>query len=255
MKEIEVFRKKIQAGEQLIGAAITLDDPITTELVTRHMDFVWIDMEHGALGVKQVERHILSAKKNGKVTLVRVPGLDMCWIKGVLDAGAHGVIIPQLYTPEDFHLCVEFGRYIPEGKRGFGPRMPYEQEKMGSMKDYLEWANKNIYIAPQIETKESYEALDEILTIKGYDSLCIGPVDLAISMGFYGEVLNPVMLKVYEDIIKRAKQANVQVGIGMGINTDFARTVLGYGADWLQIGSDFDFINKLAADLYVSLNK
>ena len=255
MNEIVRFRKTIANGTQMIGAAITMNDIMAAELISRYMDFLWIDMEHGALSIDVVEGHILTAKKNGKSAIVRVPKLDMAWIKMVLDAGAHGVIIPQLYTPDDFFKVVEYGRYRPLGKRGFGPRIPYEYGKMGSASEYLEWANKNIYLAPQIETKESYDFLDEILSIDGFDALCIGPSDLSISMGYEGDINCTQMLSVYQNIIDRTKEAGKQVGFGMGVNVEYASKILDMGVDWLQIGSDFDYINKLSEDIFVKLKK
>lgn len=255
MKEIELFRQQIAKGSRMVGSAVTLNDVMATELIARHMDFVWIDMEHGAQGMDVVEGHILVAKKNGKSVVVRVPKLDMAWIKMALDAGAHGVIIPQLYTPGDFRQAVAFSRYAPVGKRGFGPRIPYEYGKMGSAKDYLEWANKNIYVAPQIETREAYENLDEILEIEGFDAICIGPADLSISMGYWGDITCKEMLAIYEDIITKTKKAGKHAGFGMGVNVEYAKIIFQMGADWLQIGSDFDFINKLSEEIYIELKK
>lgn len=254
MKSVERFRGEIKNGNKQIGASITLNDPMASEIITRRMDFTWIDMEHGSLAVDKVEGHILLAKKNGKTALVRVPALDMAWIKIALDAGAHGVIIPQIYTPDEVRSAVRYTRYHPLGIRGFGPRLSNAYGQMGSSREFIEWANRNIYLAVQLETRGAYESLDEVLTIEGYDAVCIGPADLAVSLGYYGDAACPEMRGILTDIISRVKSAGKDAGMGMGVNREFAGFALDAGVDWLQIGSDFDYI-ELSAGSLMSLKK
>ena len=255
MKEIEVFRQAIKQGKKMLGSNVALNDIISTEIVTRTMDFVWLDMEHGGLSIETVEGHIMMAKKNCKIALVRVPKLDEAWIKMVLDAGAHGVIIPQIRSAADVMLAVELTRYYPMGKRGFGPRIPYRYGEMGSTKEYLEWANKNIYVAIQIETREAYEHLDEILAVEGFDSICIGPADFSLSMGYYADITCPEMKAILKDVITRTKVAGIDVGFGMGTNLAYSQELLEMGVDWLQIGEDYNYINNMCENIYNTLKK
>jgi len=255
MRSVESFRSGINSGVQQIGGAVTLNDVMAAELVARNMDFIWIDMEHGSLAIDKVEGQILLAKKNRKTALVRVPELDMGFIKMALDAGAHGVIIPQIYTPDEVRLAVEYTRYYPKGKRGFGPRLSNAYGQMGSSKDYIEWANGNIYLAVQLETKEAYENLDRILGIDGYDAICIGPADLSLSLGYYADIACPEMRDILAKAIGKIKGAGKHVGFGMGVNPDFAKFVLGLGVDWLQIGSDFDYIEQMSKRLALELKR
>ncbi len=41
----------------------------------------------------------------------------------------------------------------------------------------------------------------------------------------------------------------------MGVNVEYASKILDMGVDWLQIGSDFDYINKLSEDIFMKLKK
>ena len=255
MRSIEDFRNKLQNGDKLIGGAITLSEIMSAEIVAHFMDFLWIDMEHGALDIGTVEGQILMAKKNRKPALVRVPKLDTAWIKMVLDAGAHGVIVPQVYSAEEVRRAVENARYFPVGKRGYGPRLPNVYGELGSGAEYIHWANKNIYLAIQLETKEAYEQLDSILEIDGYDALCIGPADLALSLGYHGEYSSAPMTDILSVIIPKIKRAGKDVGFGMAFNLDYAKIALKMGVDWLQIASDFDFIGLMAKRIMQDLKK
>jgi 2-keto-3-deoxy-L-rhamnonate aldolase RhmA len=255
MKEIEVFRQAVKQGKKMLGTNVALNDIMSTEIVTRTMDFVWLDMEHGGLSIDTVEGHIMMAKKNCKIALVRVPKLDDAWIKMVLDAGAHGVIIPQIRSADEVMLAVELTRYYPMGRRGFGPRIPYKYGEMGSAKEYLEWANKNIYVAIQIETRDAYEHLDEILAVQGYDSICIGPADFSLSMGYYADITCPEMKAILKDVITRTRAAGIDVGFGLGTNSEYAQELLEMGVDWLQIGEDYNYINNMCENICNAIRK
>lgn len=239
----------------MLGSNVSLKDIMSTEIVTRTMDFIWLDMEHGGLGIETIEGHIMMAKKNGKVALVRVPKLDDSWTKMVLDAGAHGVIIPQIRSASEVVKAVEITRYFPEGNRGFGPRIPFKYGEMGGIKEYLGWANRNIYVAIQIETRDAYENLGEILSVKGFDSICIGPADFSLSMGYYADITCPEMKSILKDVISRAKIAGKDVGFGMGVNLDYPRELLEAGVDWLQIGEDYNYINSMCENIYKTVKK
>lgn len=253
MKEIEDFRKSIKHGRKMIGSNVSLNDIMSTEIITRTMDFVWLDMEHGGLSIETVEGHIMMAKKNGKVAIVRVPKLEEDWIKMVLDSGAHGLIIPQILSEAEVRTVVELTRYYPEGRRGFGPRIPFRYGETGDVKEYLDWANKNIYIAIQIETSEAYKKLDKILAIKGFDAICIGPADLSLSLGYYADISCPEVKEIFKDIIQRAKSAKKDVGFGMGTDLDYSQELLEMGVDWLQVGEDYNYINIMCEKIYKKL--
>ena len=55
------------------------------------------------------------------VPVVRVPWNEPGIIGRVLDAGALGVIIPMVNTPDEARRAVDACRYSPAGARSFGP--------------------------------------------------------------------------------------------------------------------------------------
>ena len=255
MKSIEVFRNRLDLGEKLVGGSVTMKDPMSADIITQHMDFAWIDMEHGGLDISSVERHIIASKKNRKPALVRIPELTAGWVKQVLDSGAHGIIVPQLYTPEEVKQAVAFSRYYPSGARGFGPRVPNTYGAFESAAEYIEWANTNIFICVQIETAQAYEQLDAILSIAGYDSIVIGPADLSLNCGYYADITHPHVIEMIGSIIERAHSYNKYVGFGMAIDPPFAKRILQLGVDWLQVGGDFDYVSQSALNIFRLLNQ
>jgi len=56
----------------------------------------------------------------GVSPLVRLVGTEGWMVKRALDAGAHGILVPLLYTVADAQNLVQSAKFPPVGKRGFG---------------------------------------------------------------------------------------------------------------------------------------
>lgn len=74
-----------------------------------------------------------------------------------MDTGAHGVVVPLLYTADDARRLVESAKFPPVGRRGFGS--PFAMGNTGkiSATEYLQTANDSLLTIVQIETKEALE--------------------------------------------------------------------------------------------------
>ena len=76
---------------------------------------------------------------------------------GALDSGAHGIIVPLLYTVEDAKKLVDSAKFPPRGSRGFGSPFPMEKFGGQTTTEYLQQANDALLTIVQIETKEALE--------------------------------------------------------------------------------------------------
>ena len=182
---INNMRAKLRAGEIALGAGITLSDLTVTEALARSVDFVWIDMEHNATTTEAMLGHLIAARAGGAAALVRIPNNDVGWVKRVLDSGAEGIILPRAYSAREVAEFVSSCRYPPMGTRGFGPRRPMQYGRLGQA-EYLQQANRDVFVTVQVETVELLAELDEVLKLEGLDSLVLGPQDLSGSMGRLG---------------------------------------------------------------------
>ena len=165
-------KKKLNEGKAVVGSSIGRSDPWITELFSE-MGFDWllIDAEHGALDFSTIMSMLQSCKGTNCTPIVRVQSDDPSIIKRMLDAGAHGVVVPLCNTAEDAKRIVEACKYPPEGIRGFGPR----RGNLGNWKDYFDTANEEIFVAVQLETIEAVINVEEIMSVKGIDACIIGP--------------------------------------------------------------------------------
>ena len=57
---IAQFRQRLQQGEFLIGAAVTLTDPRVSEALADSVDFLWYDMEHTTLSPEALVVHLIA---------------------------------------------------------------------------------------------------------------------------------------------------------------------------------------------------
>lgn len=107
---------------------------------------------------------------SGVSPIVRVPSDSPAAIKRVLDAGAHGIMVPMIDTKEQAEAVVRAVKYPsdrwPRGVRGAGAMFaPAAFNQNG--RDYLLRANDNITICVQIESRTAVENVEEIVKVDG----------------------------------------------------------------------------------------
>ncbi len=100
----------------------------------------------------------------GVSPIVRIPDNQGWMVKRALDSGAHGIVVPLLYTAEDARKLVQSAKFPPTGQRGFGS--PFSMgmfDVSGGMTglEYLRQANDGLITIVQIETKEALENVSD----------------------------------------------------------------------------------------------
>lgn len=242
------FRDKLRAGRRLVGTAVTFSDPLLTEAVADAIDFFWYDMEHCKMSFDTLKLHLLAARGRGCPSIVRVTTGDVSQIKPALDAGADGIIVPQVKTVQEVRDIVAECRYAPAGRRGFGPRVPGDYGRIPA-KEIMRRANREVYVTVMIETREAVEAIEQILALPGLDGVVLGPMDLSIALGVGGDVEHARCIAAQKRVIAAARKAGKSVGAGMGANAAYARKLAARGVQWLQVGSDFEYVIQRAGEL------
>lgn len=185
------LKTKLKASKKTIGAWVQIASPFTAEILSSAgFDWLMLDMEHGPGDILTLVSQIHAMKSTDSVPLVRTPWNDFVIIKRILDAGAQGVLIPYVNTLAEAEQAVKACKYPLEGIRGVAgsPRAAGYGQNLGG---YLQRANTEIFIMIAIETPQAVENIDEILQVDGLDGLFIGPMDMASSMGYFGDPSQP----------------------------------------------------------------
>ncbi len=188
MTEIQTLKTLWRGGGTALGAWISLRESILAEAAANSgFDYVCIDMQHGLADYADVVTMLHSMARLPTVPIVRVPWNEQGIIGRVLDAGALGVIIPMVNSPEEARRAVAACRYAPKGARSFGPLTAAIRHGGG----YFGGADDAVACIPMIETRQAVEAIDDILAVEGIDAVYIGPADLSITYGLPPGVDNP----------------------------------------------------------------
>jgi len=108
----------------------------------------------------QMHESVAAIASCGVSPIVRIPDNQGWMVKRALDSGAHGIVVPLLYTAEDARKLVQAAKFPPQGQRGFGG--PFSMgmfDVQGGMSglQYLQQANEALLTIVQIETKEALE--------------------------------------------------------------------------------------------------
>lgn len=244
-ESLQKFRARLAAGQVCLGASISLSDPAVTEALGPSCDFFWIDLEHSPLGLESLQGHLIAARATGTPALVRVPSSAVAWIKRVLDTGAGGVIVPQVRSAAEVRQVVADCRYAPAGARGYGPRRAALYGQIAGA-DYLQHAQRDLFVAVQIENAAALEQIDEIAACEHLDSIVLGPWDLSFALGLPGQVSHPDVRRALSRIVAAARGAGKFVGSGCGCDAAIARQLLQLGVQWLQLGGDTDYLQHAA---------
>ncbi len=252
-KNLNTLKKKLGDGKLVKGFFLTMSDSIVSEIAgLAGYDYVWIDAEHGPLDRQEILHHIIAAQGSGCCAFVRVPIAEPSILKAILDMGADGIIFPFVNNKAIAERGVAACSYPKDGGvRGQGPIRAIQYGLSDEM-EYIENSFQNVFKIMQIETIEGYENLDEIMSVKGIDSLFIGAADLSRSIEGYRGEKNYVLSEVYDDICRRTKEKGIHLGVAIGPSKEDAERVIQKGVEWVVFGQD---ARALATALKDNLDK
>lgn len=228
------FRTRLLARERLHGTLVSLANADLSELLgQRGFDWLFLDTEHGAFSVEAIRAHLRATP--GCPTLVRVAALDHVGIAQALDAGADGVIVPQISSAEEAALAVQFGRYPPHGSRGLGASRAQGFGLDGG--GYLAGANAEVVIVVQAETVGALQEIAAIAATPGLDGILIGPYDLSASLGMPGNFTHPDFVAAITHIAMACEALKMPLGV-FGMQPAALQTYVAMGATLLVAGVD-----------------
>lgn len=211
-----VLRKRA-AGETAMGINVQTASAENVEMAgAAAYDFVVIDCEHGTTYVDHLTEMLRAADSVDVTSIVRVPTLDPVFIMRALDAGALGVIVPNIGTAAQARAAVAAAKYrMPDaefaatGQRGACPSTRANWHLATDWSAFAKWSNEQTVVWLLIESLAGARAIDEILEVPGIGAIVPGPFDLAQSMGLQGDVWNPRVTDVLQTIVAKASAKGV----------------------------------------------
>ena len=186
--------------------------------------------------------------------LARVPRGDHDLIKRVLDAGAHGIVVPMVDTVEQAKAAIAAAKYPPVGDRSVGGGL-HAINFDAAAGDYYEQANDNILVVLQTESPEGVENAPEIYSLPGVDAIFVGPNDLRFQMREDdGTFPSP---EEHEAMMQRVLATGKEVGTPVGLHVqtaDDVRRRIDEGWQFIAIGSELKMMLNSAQQIVTDLS-
>ena len=200
------LHSRLIARQPCVGTVVTLPDVALAELSASAFDFVWIDLEHGALGPADVQPLAIAARAAGAASLVRLGAAGDPALGAALDAGVDGVVVPRVNTAGEAARVVERLRLPPRGSRGSAARRASDYGRIPPQRE-------RPLCVVQVETLAAVEAADAIAAVEGVDALVVGCADLALAMGTRAHPSADRFREAVADVQNAAAAAGLASGI------------------------------------------
>jgi 4-hydroxy-2-oxoheptanedioate aldolase len=232
-----VLKDLLNGTETLIGMWQWILDPDITELFgAAGYDFILLDLEHTGRSIESARHCILAASVADIPIIVRVMELQQFLIEQVLDAGAQGVLVPQVETKQQCLDIVRYAKYAPEGERGSGGWSAARWLPGPNTPDHRAKINDRVFVSVIIETPLAMANLEDMLTVDGIDAFMPGPGDLSVRLGTSGTDASVT------ELIERAHQKIAAAGrIAWAAGGDPVR-MRELGARMVCLGSDLQVL-------------
>lgn len=180
---------------------------VAEALAALGFDWMAIDMEHGSAGVAYAEQAFIAMERHGCAPFVRLPSADPYLARRLLDAGAHGLLVPVVEDAAAFAAFAAHCLYPPEGRRGL------------ALERFNRWGDDfDVYLrefrpvlVPMVETRKGVTAADALAALPMVDALFFGPYDLSADLGHPGDFTTPAftaaLASVKADCLRHGKAA------------------------------------------------
>lgn len=247
------LKERIRSGEAVHGCWINLASTISAEIVGQAgFDWLLLDLEHGAGDVAIMYQQLQALSGSSSTPIVRIDHLWRPKAQRILDAGAAGIMFPQIQSAEEADEAVRMMYYPPRGMRGMAKMV----RATGFGKDANEYLNnldQKLVSVIQIETLNALENIEGIAATEGVDVLFVGPSDLTLSLGIFGQLDHAHYQNAIRDVADAANKHGKAVGVLLQDVSEYEMYYrLGYR--FFACGADSLFVRKGAEDLVKKLN-
>ena len=231
---IEVLR----GGEgPALGTWVKLPSLEIVEIIARTgYDFIVVDNEHSPLSLESTFNAIALGQALGLVVLVRVPDRSGGNVQRVLDAGADGLLVPQVAdraTAEAVGAQMTFSR--DGGVRGMGSTSRAGLWGLRPAAEYLEHGAQRVVHAIQLEELPAMERAGDLLAAPGVNAAFIGYGDLGLSSGLTSS--DPKLQELTQQVVEITRERRMPLGTAVG-TAEAAAAAAKQGFTYVLVSND-----------------
>ena len=242
------IKQRILSGEVVFGCWVNMGSLVSAEIVGRAgFDWILVDLEHGAGDDTIMYQQLQVLQGTGVTAMVRTDDLARNKVQRIMDAGAAGIMFPQIQSAQEAERAVQLMYYPPRGVRGMAKSVRAHGYGRNSS-DYIDNVEKNLITVIQIETVQAIKEVDAIAATPGVDVLFVGPSDLSLAYGIFGQVNHPLYQEAIRAVVAAAKKHKKIAGVLLQEVDEYEMYhTLGYR--FLACGADGYFVSRGADEL------
>jgi 4-hydroxy-2-oxoheptanedioate aldolase len=204
------IRQLWAGGKPALNCWITLPGTLAAEMLAHQgWDSLTVDLQHGGSDFVSMCAMFAAISTTDTVPLMRVDWNTPGDVMRALDAGAYGVICPNVESVEECQRFVGACRYPPQGYRSFGP-------KRG-------------------------------LLYGGPDYVHHSDLGLALGREARQNQTDPVVMQAVDRILAAAKNAGLHAGMHC-TSAEYAKEMIAKGFDFVTVISDENLLARGAAE-------
>jgi 2-keto-3-deoxy-L-rhamnonate aldolase RhmA len=240
--------ERMRSGQPALGMIVRLaagGDIALIAQATGH-DFVFLDLQHSAMSVDTAAAISVAALGAGIAPIVRVRRSDDPDTSRLLDAGALGIVVPDVESAAQAKRAVELAKFAPLGRRSVAGPYPAFGYRTVPAREAMKALNEHTLVICMIETKLGLANADAIAAVDGVDVLHVGSNDLLADMGKPGALGDPEVIAAVERVIDVCAKHGKFAGLGGDRDPARQARFIARGVRFLTTNTDVAFLSAEA---------
>jgi 2-keto-3-deoxy-L-rhamnonate aldolase RhmA len=234
---------RLRAGE--LGLALIVRHSNTVDIAlaakTCGFDAIYFDLQHSTIPEEAVGEIAAAAVNIGITPIVRIPKGGYGTALRLLDAGALGIVVPDIVTADDAMEAVSYCKFAPLGNRSNAGRYPHFGYRALPTPEARRILQENTLLITMVESIAALENIDAIAAVPGVDIIHIGSSDLSSDLGVPGENMHPKVIEAIKRVVDACRKHGKIPGMGGlgGGNPKRYAEVVKLGARFFSAGNDW----------------
>lgn len=207
---------RLRAGD--LGLALMIRHARTVDIAlaarTMGFDALYFDLQHSTVPEDAVAQISAAAVQAGITPIVRIPERGYGTALRLLDAGALGIVVPDLATADEAREAVMHCKFAPVGRRSNAGRYPHFAYAAVPATQTRAALDDNTLLIVMIESVAALDNVEAIAAVPGVDVLHIGSSDLSSDLGVPGQNSHPKVLEALERVVAACRKHGKVPGMG-----------------------------------------